>query len=71
MKKSILSIGKALNKVEQKQVSGGNLTRPGGQCDAIEGYVPVGCPCNAGWCLTGLYCDASQSSHLEGRCDYL
>jgi hypothetical protein len=71
MKKSILSIGKALNKVEQKKVSGGNLTKAGGPCDTFEGQVPVGCPCNTGWCLTGLYCDTSQSSHLDGRCDYL
>ena len=70
MKKSILSIGKALNRVEQKQVLGGSFTRPG-QCDAIEGEVPLGCPCNPHWCEEGLYCDASQSSHLQGRCEYL
>ena len=29
MKKSILSIGKPLNKAEQKQISGGFLTLPG------------------------------------------
>jgi len=69
MKKSILNIGQALNKAEQKNVLGGNFTRPG-RCDAIEGEVPHGCPCNPGWCLGGMYCDTGQSSHLAGICAY-
>ena len=70
MKKSILNLGKALNKVEQKEISGGiRLTTPG-ECDAIEGNVPFGCPCKTGWCSGALVCDTSSQSHLDGICAY-
>jgi hypothetical protein len=69
MKKSILTIGNALNKAQQKQIQGGDLTSPG-RCDAIEGEVPFGCPCRTGWCAGGMYCDTTQQSHLDGICAY-
>lgn len=70
MKKSIVNLGKILNTKDQKQIVGGTpLTRPG-ECDAIEGEIPYGCPCRTGWCAGGMYCDTSQQSHLDGICAY-
>lgn len=70
MKKSIVHFGNLLNKHQQQQITGGTpLTRPG-ECDAIEGQVPFGCPCKTGWCAGGMYCDTSLPSHLDGICVY-
>jgi hypothetical protein len=66
MKKQILNLGKALNKAEQKQINGGDFIVF--DCNAIEGEVTVGCPCNPEWCAYEMICDTSQSSHLEGIC---
>ncbi|WP_408024914.1 hypothetical protein [Tenacibaculum sediminilitoris] len=70
MKKSILSLGKALNKVDQKQIKGGTKLTASGKCDAIEGNVPFNCPCITNWCAPGMYCDTTQQSHLDGICVY-
>jgi hypothetical protein len=52
MKKSILNIGKVLNKVEQKQINGGNSIA----CNADPiNLGPDGCPC-------GCYYDIETSS---------
>ncbi|WP_408028101.1 hypothetical protein [Tenacibaculum litoreum] len=70
MKKSILNLGKALNKSDQKQVKGGTKLTTPGECDAIEGNIPYGCPCKSNWCASGLHCDTTQQSHLDGICSY-
>ena len=50
MKKSILNLGKALNKAEQKNVFGGNvITHYNPDCDgAHDGNYIAGCPCVPG-----------------------
>lgn len=56
MKKSILELGKALNKANQKQINGGTpLTHEGDPCIVIEGQkAPGGCPCSSGHeCASG------------------
>ncbi len=46
MKKSILKIGKALTKAEQKQVFGGEQRRHDDECNVNETtFPPPGCPC--------------------------
>lgn len=45
MKKSILNLGKALNKVEQKTINGGKK-----QCDNIHRCGSGFCCNTAGWC---------------------
>ena len=63
MKKSILNLGKALNKVEQKQINGGRVL-------AQEGESGYQC-CNAwgcGKCVTGSSRDcSSHGSEVYGQ----
>ena len=65
MKKQFLSLGKALNKAEQKQIIAGfKLTQADGPCSGIEGTLPAGCPCNHNYDCSGL-CD-KEVSYTEG-----
>jgi hypothetical protein len=48
MKKSILNIGKALNKIEQKSINGGGF---GGSCNTNEDCPVNGHICNCGDCI--------------------
>ena len=54
MKKSILNIGKALNKAELKAIHGGISTTSGGNRRG------PGEGCEPGWCQAGYTCDVSQ-----------
>jgi hypothetical protein len=69
MKKQFLKLGKALNKVEQKQIFGGGrlpLGLEGNDCNS--GSMSSGCPCsysNPGQCKSGVCAD---DSHILGVC---
>ncbi|MFC5047406.1 hypothetical protein ACFSTE_07235 [Aquimarina hainanensis] len=74
MKKSIITLGKALSKTAQKSITGGfNFTTPG-MCDGAEGTIPFGCPCKSGWCSGGLICTSDTTMNTpvgyDGVCVY-
>ena len=75
MKKSILNLGKSLNKAQQKNVFGGltDLKYDDG-CATADGALPRGCPCSSNsHCIVPVY-DADkgwidgQSTCIMGHC---
>ena len=71
MKKSILNLGKSLNKAQQKNVFGGltDLKYDDG-CATVEGVLPRGCPCSSNsHCITPVFnVNTKRWSDGQGTC---
>lgn len=50
MKKSILNVGKSLNKTDQQQINGGRIFKPSNLCEDICPTASAGTPCGPPHC---------------------
>ena len=68
--KNLEKLGKVLNKVEQKNVFGGDtITKYDPYCDQPEGQVPTGCPCSTNsQCTDGPFMGPSGPEWGLGVC---
>ena len=65
MKKKILTVGKALDRLEQKQINGGY------NCiQAFQFCVPVNPVIPSGLCCPGLVCVNNSPTFDRGTCEY-